>query len=322
MAIYSCTTVQRFLFLSLLCCSFFFISCSTNPKQETVNLPQDTYGVITYPLQSLPRYYRYEMLSHLVQYLKNSSQDSLAQFSYWYQRWNREFPDEVKLGLDLVSEKLTTVRSSQLFEEKLESLMNQGVVPSFNRVTEARDLKILSMKVLETQSKKQKEPTHPTALNPVAKLAASVKPMKTPKNQDMANRFLRLSVQEMHRHDPNAIVDNAILGLADPRRAKLVMVESKKFQKTRTRTYKPFFRFKDLKGVQFLTKVHPKTDEVLDLQIFSQTSPCSSVPAEIVIEPADQKWQFKNGALRLHKKFSKVRAITGKKSRWFCLESS
>lgn len=241
-----------------------------------------------YPIQTVPRYYRWEMYDSLLSYLeKGRKLKDLRHFSYWYQKWQKNFPEEAKNYTDRVegsAEFYTTLMVARLkshLQKKtvspLEVLLDR---PSLSQVFdlsyESYVLGSLAGLILDHKNVKNWQKSVAKGSSPLQILSQQQKPLRKNVNNVKQTELLKISVEKMQAIDSDGKLDRVISGLASQKMVRvsipLKILKPRGF--AASAMYQSFFDFPGVKNVQ-LTKL--KSDLPLIGPGFQYTIPNSAI---------------------------------------------
>ncbi len=300
-----------------------------------------------YPLQAVPRYYRWEMRQSLSHFLQTNDKKSLQRFSYWYFKWKTNFKEEYENYTDRIE------GTAQYYTNSLVTLLNQSVgnqpqdefaVFKNNGVTsksfqemfslsyESYVLGTLSGLILDKLGAAGWHKTTRLGPSPLELLARRYKPLRDNVNNGVQTEFLRASVREMEKIDKDGKIDKIISGLAKPQVLKaFIPSQGKQFSSFSIKgVYRSFFNYPGIKNVELikLSSSHMISGPNMnfkflpgDFWITAQETPCSKKHGTILlfekenVDVQNNRLKVKanrlafNGTLKNHKGVQ-----------WFCID--
>lgn len=298
------------------------VSCATQPKNVGLIRIKDIPPCsekITYPFNSVARYYRYEMIQNLMKYNEQKSGENLSFYSYWFKKWKTNFPDEAKLQCESISGD----QMGEVSSFRIEKPILKRLTAYFSQAYEAEVLKKLSLKLLEEQKVKGWRFAIDQGKSPMTVLARHHKLKKAPTDLKMQNHFLQASLPAMEKEEGSHVADKTIQLLANPTLPRLVIGKQAEPEPSKKKSIYIFFNFTDLKDVSIHQLHEPRAhyfkEELLtrsDWIITGLQSPCEKGKAEII--PIENN-EAGNSLIKKIETKLKLKPIHKKDITWYCL---
>lgn len=265
--------------------SLLTFACTTLQKSPPpeLNLTSECGNEVSYPIPSLPRYFRYEMIRNLQLFTEKGQSEGLAAYRFWYDKWLTVAPKESLAQCERVSPQKPIE-----MPENLVASLNKN----FSQHYEAQLLFTLVQKsslLLNHQSQVSPEPLAES----LARLASARKQKTDLKIQ---NQFFNSSIQAMQALPGHEEIDFIIAKLANKNTLRVVQkvnptIYKKALQEQRVR---PFFKFDGLAEVILSPNLVSHPNESLrfqnqhkSFQIFTKNTPCFDSPAQLwIVEKA------------------------------------
>ncbi len=228
-----------------------------------------------YPLQAIPRYYRWEMKKNLVNHLHFKDPKSLQKYSYWFYKWKNNFKEEYENYTDrfegtaqFYTNDMMTLFYNNHSSSKLEPYeffrKKSETSPSFQqRFSLSHESYVLGTLtgILLNQGGTNWQQSVRLGSSPMELLAQRFKPLRDKVDNAAQTEFLRASIREMHKIDADGKLDKIISDLANPKVLKVVVPSAGlQFSSFSTQgVYRSFFDFPGIKEVQMIELASPHT---------------------------------------------------------------
>lgn len=316
---------------------FLEFSLLNQGASRLVSAPARKPRHFVYPLLTQPRYYRWKMIELLREYQKKPDQLNLNHFTYWYNKWKNEFPEEYKEEKVskrslLVLLKQTLKPNKHLKQDVKDFLSLEHPSPSrFQASFEAEFLAPLAFNIIEANSIATRDEImnqQTTLLDLLAK-SSTEKKVKT-LDFKIQNKILRNSVMVMEDLDPEGKIDVIIRQLADPQTAKLVIDHNKSHHPPYHSLYQSYFNFPGVKGVKIFELVDdsfvstPQGQLELSKELHWVTAtqtPCQHKGESTLFLFDKKEFNYSNGVLsaKIPRRFEvKARKVKKGHTLWFC----
>ena len=295
-----------------------------------------------YPLQVIPRYFRWEALQSLEAYLKSHSKKDLQIYSYWYFKWKTNFKEEYDNFTDLIegsaqfyanamTANLAQTATSHKDHFYSTPLMKQNFSDKFDLSFESYILGTLSSIILDQLNVKNWKASVEKGTSPLELLAKTHKPKRAKTNNVAQGRFLKASLREMEKIDKDGKLDNLISHLANPKIVK-VAIPTNKIKRSTFSTngiYRSFFNYPGLTGVQFISLDEPHWVEgrgfklkynTHDYWITAQKTPCQKGHSTLLLLDPSRISLTKTTLTLNDRSFNQLSGETKKQNNvtWFC----
>jgi hypothetical protein len=262
-----------------------------------------------YPVQAIPRYYRWEMQKNLQLFIKNQSTKNLRHFSYWYNKWKATGKDEYLSETDRMAgsaeyymvEMMTRVLN-QNTPESLSPIayfkqLKQLHLPLYDKLSHAYEAAVLgamSGLILQRRRRAGWQRRITQGVSPLELLANEQAPLTEVIDQISQSRFLRATVEKMKELDPKGDLDRIIRHLANPKivKAAVPLLGLKPHSFSSSATYRSFFDYPGVKGVvmhklnsdfRLLNDDFYHQFEPGEYWVTAQQTPCGNSPATVLI---------------------------------------
>jgi hypothetical protein len=222
--------------------------------------------VPSYPSLERPRYYRFEMILNLENFIKSKNKESLHAFSWWFKKWKDEFKDEFDLQLDrrLGAAEFYSYSQNILPEQnnildlikkyKKDNFTSQDFrLELFNLNNEAYYLGLLSgLSLVHTELDKVKwvkRLENGESFLDIISNHFSASPQKV--NPQLIDQYISLNLKRMDLLDPLNILSQTLMKLSNDKTLRAV-INNKKLQfiiPIKSQDFESFFNFKDLDHV-------------------------------------------------------------------------
>ncbi len=308
---------------------------------------QETGRGDIYPLQAVPRYYRWEMRESLIHFLNSKNKQSLQRFSYWYFKWKTNFKEEYENYTDRIEgtaqyytnhlmaglNKALGFQPQDEFEVfKNNIATNQSFQEMFSLSYESYVLGTLSGMILDRLGAAGWQKTTRLGPSPLELLARRYKPLRDNVNNEVQTEFLRASVREMEKIDKDGQIDKIISGLASAGVLKaFIPSQGKQFSSFSIKgVYRSFFNYPGVKNVELikLSSSHvisgPKMSFKFlpgDFWITAQQTPCSKKHGTILLfEKENVELQNKRLSVKANSLQFKGSLKNHQGTQWFCIQ--
>ena len=304
-----------------------------------------------YPLEAIPRYYRWEMYKSLESYLESPGKEKLRGFSWWFNRWKVNFPDEYKNFTDRIEgsaqyySNAMMTRLHNLKRTKLRSEFENFKAYFISKTDPKKRFRLdfesyligplASMVLDQLKVSKWKNKVEKGA-SPLQLLAKKNKPKRQKINNIVQNEFLQVSIKEMQKIDKEGKLDRIISLLANPKTHRVV-VDNKNLQFTSFAAkgmFKPSFNFQDTGDLQFIALSSPHKVSGLNIDInykkgdhwiMLSGSPCLKKGSTTLLLYESKNLNFKNGYVQTQTRpliHAPVKRIKKNKANWYCVDNS
>ncbi len=301
-----------------------------------------------YPFKAIPRYYRWEMKTHLLNYFKSKKKGELQKYAYWYYKWKTNFPEEYNNYTDrfegtaqYYTNAMMTIYNSQRKKAKVSPLevfqnnkaTNQSFRKMFNLSYESYVLGTLTGILLDEMFSQGWQKTAMLGPSSLELLARNFQPIRDSIEHKEQNEFVAASLREMRKVDGDGNLDRIISDLASPNKLKVV-IPSKGLQFSSFSTegvYRSFFNFPGIKDVEMigLASTHTIRGRGFALEfkpksywVTAQQTPCGKKHSTILVFDKDTAKIIGN-QIELPAPYNmklKGQHKTVHNTRWFCVE--